>query len=56
LDEKPEGRDHSEDPGKDGRIILNLNLGKWVWRGHIEGSCKHSNEPLGSIKGRELLD
>jgi hypothetical protein len=24
--------------------------------GQVEGSCKHRNEPLGSIKGREFLD
>jgi hypothetical protein len=25
-------------------------------RGPLAGSCKHSNEPLGFIKGREFLD
>jgi hypothetical protein len=25
---------------------------EWI---HLAGSCEHSNEPLGSVKGREFL-
>jgi hypothetical protein len=51
------GRDHLEDPGIDGRIIL-----QWILRKQgrsmkiaftglrIAGSCEHSNKPSGSIK------
>jgi hypothetical protein len=28
---KPEGRDHSEDLGTDGRIIFRVDLGEIVW-------------------------
>jgi hypothetical protein len=28
----------------------------WVGMGSVVGSCEHSNEPLGFIKGREFLD
>jgi hypothetical protein len=32
LLENQNGRDHSEDTGVDGRIILKWILGKWVWK------------------------
>jgi len=50
-------RDHLEDPGVDGRIILRWFFRKWVvgaWTGLIwlrigtgGGLCKSGNEPLG---------
>jgi hypothetical protein len=62
-------RDHSEDLGVDGKIILECIIGKQggkVWSGFIwlmtgtsepvAVSCEHGNEPLGSIKGGEFLD
>jgi len=36
------GRDHLEDLDVDGKPVV--------------GSCEHSNEPSGSIKGMEFLD
>jgi hypothetical protein len=36
--EEPQGRNHLEEPGTDGRIILNCTLYKWgvkVWPGFI---------------------
>jgi hypothetical protein len=55
-----------EDPGIDGRIIQKRIFRKWVgdmeWidlaqdGGQVAGSCKHGNEPLGSIKYGEFLD
>jgi len=55
-------RDHMEDPGVDGRIILRWMFRKWAgvaWTGLIwlrMGSCECGNEPLGSIKCGEFLD
>jgi hypothetical protein len=66
LIRKPEGRDHLEDLGVDGKIILECILGNRVGRCGLDssgsgqepvaGSCKYSNEPLSYIKGREFLD
>jgi hypothetical protein len=61
------GRDHSEDLGRDGKIILEWILGKqggkgwnefiWLKTGEpVVGPCEHGNEALGSIKGKEFLD
>jgi len=60
------GRDHSEDLGVAERIILEWISEKRGERcglpspgsghGPVAGSCEHSNEPSGSIKGREFLD
>jgi len=61
------GRDHSEDKGLGGRIILERILGKesvegvsWMHLAQDKDQwwalCEHSNELSGSIKGREFLD
>jgi hypothetical protein len=54
-------RDHLEDLGADGRIIS-----KWVGdcgldlfgsrHESVAGSCKHTNEPLYSIKGGKFIE
>jgi hypothetical protein len=57
-------RDHLEDQGIDGRIILRWILRKWdwgAWTGLIwprlgTGPCKCGNEPLDSIRCGEFLD
>jgi len=28
----------------------------WLQKGPVVGSCKHSNEPLAPIRGREILE
>jgi len=52
-------RDHLEDPGVDGRIILRSIFRKWVvghglhrcgsGEGQVAGICKSGKEPSGSI-------
>jgi hypothetical protein len=59
-------RDHSEDLGIDGRIILACILEKWVGscgldasdsgQGPVADSCEHAAGPSGSIKVRDFLD
>ena len=59
-------RDHLEDPGLDGRIILRWIFSKWdvgAWTGSSwlrigirGGHFKHGNEPSCSIKCGEFLD
>ena len=59
-------RDHLEDEGVDGMIILRWVFRKWdvrawtglIWLriGQVEGSCECGNEPSGSIKCGEFLD
>jgi hypothetical protein len=60
------GRDHAEDLGVDGRIILERIMENRVGEygldssgsgcGPVAGCCEHGNEPSGSVKGREFLD
>jgi hypothetical protein len=58
-------RDHLEDLGMDGRIILRMIFRKWdrVWieliwfrKGQVAGTCKRGNETLGCIKCGDFLD
>ena len=55
-------RDHSEDPGIAGRIILSWISKKWDggmdWIDLAEevGTCKCNNEPYGSAKCGEFFD
>jgi hypothetical protein len=59
-------RDHLEDPGVDGRILLLWIFRKWdvgLWAGSIwlrigtgGGTCECGNELFGSIKCGEFLD
>ena len=48
-------RDHLEDPGLNGRIILRLDRYGLGW-GLVAGTCECGNEPSGSIKSGEFLD
>jgi len=45
LVRKPEGKNHLEDPGVDGRIILRWIIRKWNVRAWPGSSC--GNEPVG---------
>jgi hypothetical protein len=56
-------RDHWENPGVDGKIILRRifrKWGVWVWAGlswlRIRRPCECGNERSGSIKCVEFLD
>ena len=59
-------REHLEDPGIDGRIILRLISRKWdvghgldragSGYGQVSGTCECGNEPSGFIKCGEFLD
>jgi hypothetical protein len=62
---KPEGKNHSEDLGVDGKIISEWILwtqdGKmrpgfiWLKIGTSGTSCEHGNEPQRSIRGGKFL-
>jgi hypothetical protein len=59
-------RNHLEDPGIEGRIILRWIFSKWdvgtwtasIWHkiGQEAGTCECGNEPSVSIKCGEFLD
>jgi len=59
-------RDHLEDPGIDGRIVLRWIFRKWdvgVWTGsswlrigEVAVTCECGNEPSGCVKCEEFLD
>jgi hypothetical protein len=59
-------RDHLEDLGVDGRIILKWIFKKWdgeawtglIWLriGQVAGACYCANKPLGSTKCGKFLD
>jgi len=59
-------RDHLEDPGVDGRVILNgfsgSGMGGVDWidltqdREKVAGCCECGNEPSGCIKSGKFLD
>ena len=62
---KPEGRDHLDDPGVEGNIMLKLIYNKWDeangldWSGsgygQMPGFCECDNEPPLSIKCGQFL-
>ena len=59
-------RDHLQDAGVDGKIILTWIFRQWDGGhgqdssgsgcGQMAGTCKRGNEPSGSIKCGEFLD
>jgi hypothetical protein len=59
-------KDHLEDPGVDGMIILRWIFKKGMWgcgldragsgEGQVAGICDCDNKPSGSIKCGEFLD
>ena len=57
-------RDHLQDPGVDGRIILSWIFRKWGHEldravsgyGQVAGTCECGNEPSVSIKSGEFVD
>jgi hypothetical protein len=63
---RPEGRNHFEDPGVDGRLILKRFFRKWEeginldssgsGKGQVAGACECGNEPSCSIECREFLN
>jgi hypothetical protein len=63
---KPEGKNHLEDLGIGGRIVLKQISEKYSVRcgldasgsgqGLVVGCCKHSNKPWDLIKGEEFPD
>ena len=63
---RPEGRNHLEDPGVDGRIILKciferLDGGNGLdlygsGQGQVADFCQYSDQPSGSIKCGEFLE
>jgi hypothetical protein len=56
------GREHSEDRGVNGKLILKWILDKLTWMVSIgfmwlmTCCCEDGNEPSGAVKGREFLD
>jgi hypothetical protein len=63
---KTEGNNHLEDPGVDGRIILEGSSGSGTWeygldrsgsgQGQVASTCVCGNEHSGSIKCGKVLD
>ena len=59
-------RDHLEDAGVDGRVIVSWIFRKWdvghgldrcgLGQGQVAGTCECGNEPSGSIKCGKILD
>ena len=60
LGRKPEGKNHMEDPGIDGRIILKSLFEKYVGRTwtfeSLSSCCESGSEPSRAIKCGEYLD